>query len=334
MGGGGAGGTGKRTTVRSAKGINTADALSKLQLRVPRKLFWGQCKIFIFSDTLAKSGIREQYDFLVRQPQMRERGYMFVSKGTAADALELFPPIERSSSDVLRKLSDLQIGIQVTMEQLSQMLKSDSQSAVLPLVTILPPSKLGQPFQTIPYVVGTAIFKKDKMIGEISAKVTRGVMWIKNEIKEYTVTYKANEANGLVSLKPVRATVKLIPKIEGDKWKMTVNVKTHGDIVQNGTLLDPMNPDLLAILEKEFKDNVKERIQLAIHEVQHKWKVDIFDFAREFHRKYPKRWEKEKHHWDKRFPKVAVNIQIDARILRSGLVNAPTRGSMEEAKEK
>lgn len=130
MGGGSGGGAAKRSTVRSEEsGFDTADALSKLQRKIPRKLFWGQCKIFIFSDTLAKSGIREQFDFLVRHPQPRERGFMFISKGKAADALELFPPIERSSAEVLRKLTELQIGIRVTMEQLSIMLKGDSQTA-------------------------------------------------------------------------------------------------------------------------------------------------------------------------------------------------------------
>lgn len=335
MGGGSGGGAAKRSTVRSEEsGFDTADALSKLQRKIPRKLFWGQCKIFIFSDTLAKSGIREQFDFLVRHPQPRERGFMFISKGKAADALELFPPIERSSAEVLRKLTELQIGIRVTMEQLSIMLKGDSQTAALPLVYILPKNKSAEPFQTIPYIFGTAVFKKDKMVGEISEKVTRGVMWINNEIKEYTVTYKTDEGEGVVSLKPVKASVKLIPKIEGEKWMMTLKVKTEGDIVQNGTLLNPMNPDLLSILDKAFTNDVKERIQQALQEIQERLKVDILGFATEFHRKYPKQWENNKYNWDELFPKVEVNLEVKAHILRPGLINSPGGVPKEEVKEK
>ncbi|MCY9693442.1 Ger(x)C family spore germination protein [Paenibacillus alginolyticus] len=335
IGGGGGGGTAKKTTVRTEEhGFDTADALSKLQRKIPRRLFWGQCKIFIFSDSLAKSGIREQFDFLVRHPQPRERAFMFISKGKAADALELFPPIERSSAEVLRKLSELQIGISVTIEQMSIMLKGDSHTAALPLVYILPKNKSAEPFQTIPYLFGTAVFKKDKMVGEISEKVTRGVMWIKNEIKEYTVTYEANESEGLVSLKPVKANVKLIPKIEGEKWMMTLKVQTEGDIVQNSTLLNPMNPDLLSNMNKAFANDVRGRIQLALQEIQERLKVDILGFATEFHRKYPKQWEKNKDNWEELFPKVEVNLDIKTQILRPGLINSPGGMPKEEVIEK
>lgn len=330
----GGGGTAQKTTIRSEKGTDVADALSKLQRVIPRKLFWGQCKIFIFSNAVAKSGIREHFDFLIRHPQPRERAYMFVSKGKASNVLELFPPIERSSAEVLRELSNLQIGIRVTMEQLSIMLKGDSQSAALPLVHILPPTKSAEPFQTIPYIKGTAVFKKDKMIGEISEKVTRGMMWINNDIEEYTVTFKTGDPSGRVSLKPVKASVKLIPKIKGDKWMMTIKVRTEGDIIQNGTLMNPMNPDLLKILDKAFEEDVKKRIQLALREVQHRLKVDIVNFATEFHRKYPKQWERRKKDWDKLFPKVEVNIEVEAHILRPGLINTPGGIPKEEVKNK
>jgi spore germination protein KC len=46
--GGGAGG-GTVTIVKTEQGINLADALSKLQTNLPRKIFWGQCKVFILA---------------------------------------------------------------------------------------------------------------------------------------------------------------------------------------------------------------------------------------------------------------------------------------------
>lgn len=334
--GGGAmgGGAAKRTSIRSETGIDITDAISKLQREIPRELFWGQCRIFIFSESVARAGIRKQLDFLMRYPESRERAFMFVSKGEAAEALELFPPIEGSSAQVLRKLADLQIGIRVTMHQLSLMLSGDSRAAVLPLVHILPKPKSAQPFQTIPYLMGSAVFKKDKMVGEISEKTTRGVLWLRNEIKVYTVVFKSEESEGLISLKPVKAKIKLIPKIEGETWKITVRVKTEGDIIKNGTRMDPMNPRLLAVMRKGFEVDVKERIESAVYEIQQKHKVDIFDFAKVFHRKYPKQWEKMKDRWEVQFPKVQVITEIDAKILRPGLISAPEGVPKEEVIKK
>lgn len=334
MTGGVSGGTPKKTTVRSEKGINISDALSKLQRKIPRKLFWGQCKVFIFSEQVAKLGIKDEFDFLVRHPQPRERAYMFVSKGKAAESLELFPPIERTSSEVLRELADLQLGVKVTLEQLSIRLKGDAEAYALPIVHNLPKAKSAEPFQTIPYIMGTALFKKDKMVGQISEKSTRGVMWILNEIDEYTVTFAMDGAKNLVSLKPVRAKVKLLPKIEGDKWLMTVKVKAEGDMIQNGTHLNPMNPKLLKEMDQAFQDDIRERIKLALREVQHKNKTDILGFATAFHRKYPKQWESNKDRWDERFPKVEVKIDVNASIKRPGLINAPGGIPEDEVQQK
>ena len=88
QGGGGGGGGGATTLVRSHKGINMSDAMSKLQSEIPRKIFWGQCKVFIFGEKLAKKGIQKEIDFILRHPQARERAYLFVSEGKAKSVLE------------------------------------------------------------------------------------------------------------------------------------------------------------------------------------------------------------------------------------------------------
>ncbi|MBB3111742.1 spore germination protein KC [Paenibacillus phyllosphaerae] len=325
----GGGGEGKKTIMRSEQGMNISDALSRLQRKVPRKLFWGQCKVFLIGEDLAKTGLKEHFDFLVRHPQPRERAYIFISKGPASDALELIPPIERNSSEALRELAQLQISLGVTLEETSIMLKRDSDAFALPYVTILKPSKSEDPLKTIPYIKGTAMFKNGRMIGALSEKETQGVMWVLNEIEDYTVTFNP-EGKGAVSLKPVKADVKLKPLIKGDKWSLTVSIRAEGDIEENNTQLDPVDPKIQIVLEQAFKDSVRKRIEQCINQQQHRWNADIFDFAGVFHRKYPKQWEKHKGDWDSLFPKIAVSVQVEAHILRPGLVNVPGGMPQEE----
>ncbi|MZQ81085.1 Ger(x)C family spore germination protein [Paenibacillus sp. 5J-6] len=329
----GGGGGERQTIVRTEKGEDTADALSKLQAKIPRKLFWGQCKVFIFSENFAKKGIREQFDFLVRHPQPRERAFIFVSEGMASETLKVLPPLERTSATALRKLAQNKTGIGTTMEQVSIMLKGDSQSAIIPLIRILQPEDKVKSYETIPYIFGSAIFKKDKMVAEISEKETRGVMWIRNEIEEFTSTFKLSDGKDKVSLNPVKASVKLTPKIEGDHWIITMKVKTEGDIVQNGSMLNPMKPEAFKTIERAFNEDVRKRILLAIQVVQQEIKVDVLGFASEFHKKYPKEWEKVKNQWEDLFPKVEVRTEIEAYILRPGLTNYPGGIPNEEVEQ-
>ncbi|CAM3967066.1 Ger(x)C family spore germination protein [Cohnella lubricantis] len=321
-GGGGGGGQEQQTATRYEEGENIADALARLQMKVPRKIFWGQCKVFIFSQELARSGIQNHFDLLIRSPQFREHAYMFVSEGQAAAVLDTYPPLERSSASVIRDLTQLDIGIKVTVGELSRQFKSDSHVQMIPMVRILP---LGKGKRAIPYESGTAVLKNGRMTGTMSEGVTRGVMWVLNQIREYVVTFENEEgpSRGRVSLRPVKASTKVTPRMVNGSWQVDIFVRTQGDITQNETLENPINPEVLARLEKSFSDEIGERIKQSLREVQRNQKADVVSFAEAFHRKYPKQWEKAKDDWEKIFPEIKVNVRVAARINRPGLVNVP-----------
>ncbi|WP_127532569.1 Ger(x)C family spore germination protein [Paenibacillus kobensis] len=324
----------KQTSVRAGKGYNVADALSKLQRKLPRKLFWGQCKVFIFGEELAKSGIRDELDFLIRHPQPRERSYMFVSRGKAADMLEVYPPLERSSAEVLRELSDMRIGYKVTLQELNMKLKGESRAVALPLVSILQPNKTADPFQTISYIHGTAIFHKDRKVGDLSEKVSQGLLWLLNEVNEFTVTFPIGDSNRLVSISPIKAKVKLIPYIKGDQWTMTVRVEAQGDMVENDSNWNPTSEKLLDQMDRAFEKEVKRYIDLAANDIQHRLKTDVIGFGTAYHRKYPKHWKQVEDRWDEQFQQIKVVTKVHARILRTGNVSNPGGLPEEEIKQK
>ncbi|WP_367760176.1 Ger(x)C family spore germination C-terminal domain-containing protein [Ammoniphilus sp. 3BR4] len=55
--------------------------------------------------------------------------------------------------------------------------------------------------------------------------------------KKTAVTVRINQANS-----------ELIPKIENGKWKMTVHLEMRGDMIQNETHLNMMDPKLSHLL--------------------------------------------------------------------------------------
>ncbi|MGI2795214.1 Ger(x)C family spore germination protein [Bacillus cytotoxicus] len=331
--GGGSGG-GSQILVRSAIGENMADAASKLQAKFSRKLFWGHCKIYIFSKKFAKEGdIHKQIDFLLRHPEPRERAYLFVSDGEAIDLLKLQPPLESYVGEALRKLSELNIGINVTVIDFEQMLISEAGVALLPLIKKLPPVSRKNKDETMAIVVGTAVFKKDKMIGRMNTKVTRGILWLRNEIQESVVTVNPKKGES-ISLDPVRQKTKLLPTIENGKWKIVAKVQSEGTIVQNGSRFDIMSPNIVKKVEKELEKDIKQYMNLALKQVKKEMNVDAFGFADAFHRKYPKEWDKVKHRWDKLLPQVDVKIVMKTRVRRPGLSTTPVGVKEKEVEKK
>ncbi|UYY99778.1 Ger(x)C family spore germination protein [Peribacillus frigoritolerans] len=333
QGGSSQGGSGVTTMVRNEKGSNISDALSKLQSKLPRKVFWGHCKVFVFGEKLAKEGIQEQLDFLLRHPQPREKANVYVSKGEAKPILESLPPLENYSGEVLRELSDLHIGMLVTLQDLDEMLTGKPQAAVLPFIKILPPGKGQTKLQGIPYIVGSAVFKKDKMTGTMTEKETRGLLWLRDEVESYTVTFQPKGVKGKISLSPVSAKVKIIPQIINDKWKLLVKIRTDGAVIQNGTNLNLSNPKSLKAAERAYQKDIENRIRMAFLHIQHK-KSDILGLGKDFYRKYPKQFNKVDNHWDEIFAEMEVEVDVAAHIRRQGYINKPAGLSENEVKDK
>ncbi|MCW1941530.1 Ger(x)C family spore germination C-terminal domain-containing protein [Bacillus anthracis] len=105
------------------------------------------------------------------------------------------------------------------------------------------------------------------MVGQIDTKVTRGLMWLRNEIQESALTIHPKKGES-ISLDIVRQATKLFPVIEDGKWKITVKVKSEVTIVQNGSHFDIMNPDVTKKLEKDLERDIKQYMNLALKQLK------------------------------------------------------------------
>jgi spore germination protein KC len=328
------GGGSAQTIMRYAEGTTIADAMSKLQEKLPRHIFWGHCEVFIFDEELAKENISDHIDFIIRHPQLRERSQLFISYQKAKEILKLMPPLERDISEVLRELGNLEIGMNITTKDFSQMLTESGEGA-LPWIKILPPEEDSEKQQTIAFINGTAIFKENKMIGQIDNALTRGVLWLRNEVKLATITIKPKvEEGGYISMNLLIAKSKLIPKIENGKWKIVVKATAETDIIQNTTNLDMSSPDVVKPLEKLLNKDIKDKILATLSEVQKNYKTDIFGFSDAFNRKYPKVWAKQKYRWNDIYPEIEVSVDSNIKIHRFGMGTTFSKNSQKKVQIK
>jgi spore germination protein KC len=332
MGGGQgmSGGGGKTTTVEKATGETIFEAMSRLQEKVPRRIFLGHNQVIIIGEKLAEEGIQKHIDFFARHPDPRIEAFTFVTDGKAIDALKVIPDLERSSAEIARELANFKVGLSVTVKDLLQMISSEAGATALPWIEVEqePEGKGGL------RVNGTAVFKRDKMVGRIDDKVTRGVLWLRNEIELSAVTFKPEGAEDQISFNLLRSRTELIPKIENGNWKMIVKIVTEDDVVENETKLNLMNLKIVKKLEKQLAEDIDKRIRLTFEQIQKEMEADIFGFADAFHRQYPDQWSEVKDQWNEKFPEIKVEIKSKAYIRRSGMSTSPQGVPEKEVKGK
>ncbi|WP_208592396.1 Ger(x)C family spore germination protein [Gracilibacillus suaedae] len=314
---------GNKTILQTGKGVSIPKAIEDLDTKLPREILWSHTEAIVINKELAETGIREELDFFIRHPEPRLRSYVFISEGNAKDIMALLPPLERSSSEVLIELAKSEILMKVTLFDLMEMLKGESGASILPMIDILPPEEGKQPLETIAYINRSAILEHGRMIGTITDRLTRGVLWFRNEIKESTVTVKPEEADGLISMKLIKGRTELIPKIDGNQLKMTVKVETIDDVIQNKTNWDLKNMEKHKMLEKELAQKIEMRLTDTLEMVQKEMEVDIIDFGETFRQKHPDKWKSIKRDWKERFPSVEVTFEIKASVLRTGQGSIP-----------
>ncbi len=332
MGGGSGGQSGssaKPFTVEKVTGRTISDAMSNLQGKFSRHIFWGHNRIIVIGEKLAKEGIQEHLDFFARHHDPRLRSYIFVAE-KASDVLQVIPAVENTSAEVARELAKFHFGLEVTVKELLQMLSGETGACALPWLEV--DKELNGKGGLRLY--GTVVFRKDKMVGKIDDKLTRGLLWLRDEIKLATVTIEPKENEGDISFIILRSYTVLTPKIQNGKWEMAVKIIIENDALENETKLNLMNPKIVNSLQKQLGKEVDQRIKLTLEEVQKGMGADIFGFGEEFHRKYPKQWSIVKDQWDEKFPEIEVEVKTKAYIRRPGMSTSPQGVPEKEVKEK
>ncbi|MEJ9279942.1 Ger(x)C family spore germination protein [Ureibacillus thermosphaericus] len=315
------------SVILSTTGNTLAEAVSKLQQKLSRQLFWGHNEIIIFGEKLAKEGIADPLEFLMRHPNTRERANIFISIGSAKEVLSLAPQIDQYVADDLLEMARLQTGLNITLKELMQMMISKSQAAVIPCLII---ETKQDHQQSYPFIHGSAILKKGKLAGLVDSSTTRGIMWARNELDRGTVTISPENSEGYISFQLLRSSTEVIPHIHGDLWRITLRIQTLDDIIENTTDLDLSVSKHIEELEMELENDIKRRINEALTVAQEQMNADIFQFADAFYRKYPNIWKQNKDRWSDIFTNLDVVVEADAKISRPGEIGKSILKSNQE----
>ncbi|WP_167375625.1 Ger(x)C family spore germination protein [Paenibacillus polysaccharolyticus] len=311
------------TLTRSAEGHTIAEALNRLQRKVPRNMFWGHCEVVVISEDAGKQGIREYIDFFLRYPQIREHAYVFSTPEPAKNMLALLDPLERSSAESLREMANMKLGTRTTILELAQSIEGPSESVILSRMLSLPPDEGQDKLTTTPYIRGLSLYKGDTFNRSVHEPLTIGILMLANELNNIIMPVNVESERGSFSIQPLEVKTILKPKISAGRWSMQVDVQTRGEVVLNTTDGNLTDPAVLKKLEETWASQLKEMATSALRLSQREMRTDLFKFAVEFRRYYPKQWKKQEKRWEQIYSELDVDIQIHAQVVRTGKSAGP-----------
>ncbi|MCM3132467.1 Ger(x)C family spore germination protein [Paenibacillus polysaccharolyticus] len=311
------------TLTRSAEGHTIAEALNRLQRKVPRNMFWGHCEVVVISEDAGKQGIREYIDFFLRYPQIREHAYVFSTPELAKNMLALLDPLERSSAESLREMANMKLGTRTTILELAQSIEGPSESVILSRMLSLPPDEGQDKLTTTPYIRGLSLYKGDTFNRSVHEPLTIGILMLANELNNIIMPVNVESERGSFSIQPLEVKTILKPKISAGRWSMQVDVQTRGEVVLNTTDGNLTDPAVLKKLEETWASQLKDMAESALRLSQREMRTDLFKFAVEFRRYYPKQWKEQEKRWEQIYSELDVDIQIHAQVVRTGKSAGP-----------
>lgn len=318
----------------TTQGNTVAEAVKNISKQFDRIAFFAHVKVLVISEQLAKEGLLPTLDYFIRNSTMRNLVWLIIAKdGNAKELLTINHGIENVQATYLDEIiKNRGENSEVSTSDLLTYLKaitseSNPIGGVMEMVehpTMPTKEKKDVTTQGIK-LSGTAVFKKDKLVGYLDNMETRGLNWVTGKVKNTIINIPSpNEKGKLIAIAITKASSKIIPEMREGKISFIIDVKVEGNIAEQqdtGNYLKYL--DSFATLEEIQKDMIEKEIQTTIDKVQTKLGSDILGFGSIYSKKYPQEWKDIKDDWDTIFPTVSYEVKVNARLRNLGLILRP-----------
>ncbi|WP_075617742.1 Ger(x)C family spore germination protein [Paenisporosarcina indica] len=328
-------GTGRSTvTLFQAKGETVYEALRKMTVDSPRKIYPGHLQMLVLGEELAREGISESLELLSRDWEIRSDFFVAVARGvTAAEILNVSTTLENIPANKMFNTLKTSEGAWsatngISLNELITDLVSDGKEAVLTGIFITGDQEIGSSKQNAESITPAAriqydhlaIFKKDKLVGWLTESESRGYNGITDSVKT-TVGPISCPNGGKATIEVIKFKTNVKGKINNGNPEVDIEIKVNGNVGEVQCHIDLTKQESIDELAKIYEDELRKNINQTIETAQKKYKTDIFGFGNAIHRSNPREWKKIKDQWDEKFSDLNVNIKIDVKLQRMGTLD-------------
>lgn len=284
-----------------AEGTTVFEAVRRMASQVPRQLFWGQDTLVIFPEGLAREGLAPYLDFLERSVEIRRRLVNVLVTPSDPRVLLDIPGIQElaPSTRIERILDNDRLSSRFAVVNLSdffEMLATEGQEAYCGVVRARenptrPPAayRQGAPEpDPVIEVSGAAAFRGDRFAGYLTERETQGLLWTRGMVRGGTITVRAPEGKGEVTVEIIsHGKSRIVPDIRDGRLLARVEVKgVKVNVADSEAPLDFNRPDVVRALERALAREIEGEVLAAAAKAEHLGS-DVLGVGAAFRRNFP-----------------------------------------------
>jgi len=309
----------------SSSGNSIFDAVRQMTYKTGNRLFISHNQAVIFGKEVAAEGLQEYIDFFLRAHEMRPTALILVAEDRASDVLNVKPETEKFPAVNIAKLIKTygftSTFYKINMKDFASCLISATKAPLVPLVSIIH----DEDYEDI-YVSGMVVFKKGKIVGELNHDEVRGLLWVLGKVKSGVIIVSSPNEQGKAVLEIIRAKSKVTPEIKDGKIVMHIKIKEESSLAEQTTSENLATDKAFEKIQEASEEVIRQEI-MTVFDKSIKLNADIFGFGEMIHKKYNKEWKTLKDNWDKIYPTIELNIDVDTKIIKTDLLKKPATPS-------
>ena len=317
-----------QTTVYSGTGKTITDALKEVDKKSPKTMYLGHLSVVIISEDVAKKGIFEMADYLMRAAESRKKFYFVIARDSdAKDVLSIVIPLESFPSHGIATLIETTNQAQAitTIVPYSKFIANvlvEGKNPVLPSIEIIGDADKGKSAKALEEtniksylkVSSMALFDEDKLVDFATTDESQMINLLSNSSDSLLTSFKEDGAEIGFNLSNLKTKTKLI-----DKDHVEIKVTGKADIREVNDKRNLENQKVIAHMEELLNKNITSRINDTIDSLKYKYKTDVLALGNMVYKKYPKVWEEESKYWDEKyFKKLSIKVSTDIKIVSTG----------------
>lgn len=328
-----------QSVIYNGMGKSISEAVDDLITTIPHEPYVTHLKTIIISDELAKKGVQNILDFLLRYPESRNKFALYITDNEKAEnTLKILSPIESfPSTSMLSNVKTSSIyrskAIIVEYNDFVSIILEDGIEPILSSVKILGDIEEGGKTESLnqTYLAATlktsniGIFKDDKLLKISNNEETIGINFIKNKINELIIPIPCEENYIILNIENSETKTNL--DFKDNKFNINLDISAKAVINEVNCKIDLQNNESIKKIASDGEKIINEYIEKAINLAKEN-KTDIFGFGRMIYKNYPKKWKKLKDNWDNEFNNLNINSKITVKIKGTGAL----KQSLEEFK--
>ncbi len=331
--GGGGGGNQEVTWVVAASGETPFEAARNLITKTTREINFTHTAVVLFSEDISRQGLHQVLDFLDRERQFRLVAHPLVVQGDIRKAMEADYPMEETGAEgLVRQLrtssDDRAVTRELFLRDIYNTFTQPGWEVTLPRLHLITTEEGELVKEAAMEVSGMAVFSRDKMLGWLNEKETRGLNWIVNDINRAVYVLKSPLEEGRPSTVEIfQSSSQMKARVEGEKVTITLEIMADGRLQETQTEEEWLSEEseLTRSLDRRLAQAIRNDVLLALQTAQQDLNSDVFGFGNLIYRTLPREWSRLENRWDEIFPRVQVEIKVDANVRRTGLIKDPIK---------